>query len=129
MENASKALLIAGSVLIAILVIGFGMKIFNTTAEPASEVEGTMITAAMTTFNNKFLKYSGSQRGSSIKALANEIIANNTNSARKVSFEADGQTSASAIMSAISSVQPMASYNVTIKDTDNDGYIDYIEFS
>ena len=47
MENASKALLIAAAVLIVILIIAFGMKIFNSagdTSADATEV-GEQITA------------------------------------------------------------------------------------
>ena len=33
MENATKALLIAGSVLIAILLIALGLRIFNSTTD------------------------------------------------------------------------------------------------
>ena len=37
MENASKALLIAAGVLIVILLIAFGMSIFNSTGETADQ--------------------------------------------------------------------------------------------
>ena len=37
MENASKALLIAAAVLIVILIIAFGMKIFNSTGDTSAD--------------------------------------------------------------------------------------------
>lgn len=40
MENASKALLIAAAVLIVILLIAFGMRIFNSTGSTAKDAEG-----------------------------------------------------------------------------------------
>ena len=45
MENASKALLIAAAVLIVILLIAFGMSIFNSTGDTSSQAEqvGTQI--------------------------------------------------------------------------------------
>ena len=41
MENASKALLIAAAVLIVILLIAFGMRIFNSTADVSSDATET----------------------------------------------------------------------------------------
>ena len=41
MENASKALLIAAAVLVVILLIAFGMKIFNSTANVSGQSEAT----------------------------------------------------------------------------------------
>ena len=79
MENASKALLIAGSVLIVILLIAFGMKIFNSTSGSADEIEGTMQTAEMAMFNNKFLPYVGTNKPKAqAMSLMNQIIVNNS---------------------------------------------------
>ena len=41
MENASKALLIAAAVLIVILLIAFGMRIFNSTGDVSSQATDT----------------------------------------------------------------------------------------
>ena len=41
MENASKALLIAAAVLIVILLIAFGMRIFNSTGDVSSQATST----------------------------------------------------------------------------------------
>ena len=41
MENASKALLIAAAVLIVILLIAFGMKIFNSTGNVSGQATST----------------------------------------------------------------------------------------
>lgn len=128
MENATKALLIAGSVLIVILLIALGMRIFNSTSGTADQVEGTMQTTEMAMFNNKFLSYSGSQSGSNVKALANVVIAHNANSSRKVTFQS--KTDATDIISAISGVDSSTKYTVTIEDNNpKDGYIDTILFT
>lgn len=126
MENASKALLISASILIATLLIGFGMRIFNQSAEPVNEFGGTMDATAIATFNSKFLKYGGTQNGGRVKSLANEVISHNASAARKVSFK--GSTEANGIISAISSVNSMSTYTVTITDSNGDGYIDTISF-
>ena len=41
MENASKALLIAAAVLVVILIIAFGMRIFNSTSDVSSQADQT----------------------------------------------------------------------------------------
>ncbi len=41
MENASKALLIAAAVLVVILIIAFGMRIFNSTSDVSGQADST----------------------------------------------------------------------------------------
>jgi len=75
MENASKALIIAGAILLSILLISLGILIFNQ-AQSAINSSG-MSDAELTAFNQKFTKYEGSQKGSTIRSLAQEAMANN----------------------------------------------------
>ncbi|MGN1296899.1 MAG: hypothetical protein ACI4VH_00460 [Clostridia bacterium] len=76
MENASKALIIAGAILLAILLISLGIMIFN---QAQTVVNGSGMTEAeITTFNSKFQKYEGSQKGSVVKSLINDILAVNS---------------------------------------------------
>ena len=53
MENASKALIIAGAILLAILLISLGIMIFNQASNTVSN--SGMTEAEVTSFNNKFL--------------------------------------------------------------------------
>ena len=76
MENASKALIIAGAILLAILLISLGIMIFNQAQDTVNN--SGMTQAEITTFNNKFLKYEGTQKGS------NEVIASNADSSNPV---------------------------------------------
>ena len=77
MENASKALIIAGAILLAILLISFGIMIFNQAQDTVNN--SGMSQAQIQTFNNKFLKYEGLKRaGSEVKSLLNEVIASNS---------------------------------------------------
>ena len=76
MENASKALIIAGAILLAILLISLGIMIFNQAQDTVNN--SGMSQAELQAFNNKFLKYEGdSRKGSEVKALLNEVIASN----------------------------------------------------
>lgn len=77
MENATKALLIAAAVLVAILIISFGLVIYNksTTATDSADLTATQIQAQ----NEKFAKYEGeNQRGSVVNALLQTALTNNT---------------------------------------------------
>ena len=77
MENATKALLIAAAVLVAILIISFGLVIYNksTTAADSADLTATQIQAQ----NEKFAKYEGeNQRGSVVNALLETVLTNNT---------------------------------------------------
>lgn len=89
MENASKALLIAGSILIAILLIAVGMKVFNSTSGTTDSVETTMSAAELTMFNKKFLSYVGANKSKAqVVSLLNTIISHNatTNPIYKVNI-------------------------------------------
>jgi len=77
MENASKALIIAGAILLAILLISLGIMIFSQAQDTVNS--GGMSDAEMQAFNSKFLKYEGKNKtGSEIKALKNEVDVNNS---------------------------------------------------
>ena len=88
MENASKALLIAGSVLIAILLIAIGVRVLNSTQGTTDATESTMQTTATTMFNNKFITYTGRNKGFvDVSSIQQIIIANNaTTPGHKVDF-------------------------------------------
>ncbi len=101
MENASKALIISGSILIAILLIAYGVNTFNS-AQPATQgVRQTMDATQIATFNNKFAGYTGTTvPRAKVKALANVIIANNAKSSNKVYFGTGTVTDPSAVQNA-----------------------------
>ena len=75
MENASKALIIAGAILLAILLISLGIMIFN---QAQDTVSGSgMDQAAVTTFNNQLIKYEGNIKGTMVKSMIQEVLAIN----------------------------------------------------
>lgn len=123
MENATKALVIAGAMLTAIAIIALGVGVFNDSAEPVGQVQDTMDTTTLATFNNQFLKYNGKQSGSKVKALAGDVMAHNANSDKKVKF--NGSDVASSIITAMAGIDSMKAYNVTMA-TDANGYINSI---
>ncbi|MCI9016774.1 MAG: hypothetical protein HFJ53_06400 [Clostridia bacterium] len=82
MENASKALIIAGAILIAILLIGVGMMVFRGAQGGIDEAVAQMSSNEKQMYNNQFDTYSGTKvRGSNVKALIGVIITNNQTNA------------------------------------------------
>ena len=77
MENASKALIIAGAILLSILLISLGIMIFNQAQDTVTN--SGMTEAELTAFNNKFLKYEGTQKGTMVKSMMQDVMANNAN--------------------------------------------------
>lgn len=76
MENATKALLIAAAVLIAILIISLGIVIYNQASETINSVN--MSGQEIQAFNDQFLKYDGQgKRGTEINALLKTALNNN----------------------------------------------------
>lgn len=78
MENASKALIIAGAILISILLISVGVLIMNSTGDTQKSVEDNAATIAIRTFNSNFTPYEGeSQSASQIRTLVSAVKASN----------------------------------------------------
>ena len=76
MENASKALIIAGAILLAILIISLGILIFSQAQDTINSVN--MDEQEIMAFNNKFTPYIGNnKRGSEVNALAQAVLSNN----------------------------------------------------
>ena len=76
MENASKSLLIAGSILVCILIIAVGMYIYNTSGSSIQASVSTMSTSEVEAYNTKYTMYEGEQTGASIKSLVGVLVSN-----------------------------------------------------
>ena len=91
MENASKALIIAGAILLAILIIGLGVYIYRQAAGVIDT--GTMDQLVVSQFNAQFEPYLGNNvSGSNVKQLIK--IINASNRAKEdlpVTIEVDGE--------------------------------------
>ncbi len=76
MENASKALIIAGAILLAILLISLGILIYNQAQDTIGHVN--LSEQEIAAFNNKFTPYEGKNiRGPQVNALIQAVVANN----------------------------------------------------
>ena len=103
MENASKALLIAGAILVCILLIGIGMLVYSSAQGTVSEAVQQMNSQEKTAFNSQFETYAGNnQSGSQVKALLQKVRSNNVANADVegktvgVNFQNNGASSVTA---------------------------------
>ena len=84
MENATKALLIAAAVLIAILLISLGVGVFNSASEQMDKADLSEYEAQK--FNDKFTPYAGTNiSGSDVNALV-EAVVNSNNAPGQTNF-------------------------------------------
>ena len=75
MENASKALIIAGAILLSILIIGLGMYIYQ---QANSATQGTNLDPTKAqAYNGEFLQYEGVRTGTDVKALVSAVANHN----------------------------------------------------
>ena len=78
MENASKALLIAGAILICILLIAVGMYIYQSAQGTISAAASKMSNQDKEIYNSMIKKYVGeNKRGSDVKAMIEQVISQN----------------------------------------------------
>lgn len=78
MENASKALIIAGAILISILIIAIGMYIYTNSQASIYNATSQMSTQEKAAFNQTWTTYEGQQSGSNCKTLIAQVLSSNT---------------------------------------------------
>lgn len=90
MENASKALLMAGGILTALLVIGALILMFNQLGSYQKGNSEAEKNSQIASFNRKFEKYAeGKINGTDIISLANEVVNYNLGDAKTNSIDYD----------------------------------------
>lgn len=134
MENASKALIIAGAIILAILIIGLGMFIYQ---QASGAISGANLDPQkVAAYNAQFEDYEGTISGTQARALYS-LIRNHNNS--KVDdttlqvaltiegndYEAGAKKPASdvAIVLPANTLKAGKTYNVTFATDPNSGYI------
>lgn len=79
MDNASKALLMAGSVLLAIMIISLAMYLFANFHQATSQIEGNVEESQVMQFNNQFTKYEGNNQVTIYEVLSMANLATQNN--------------------------------------------------
>lgn len=78
MENASKALIIAGAILISIILISIGILVVNSSSIFTDTAEQSLDQADIERFNGEFFRYEGVKKGSEVKTLMSKITTSNS---------------------------------------------------
>ena len=117
MENASKALIIAGAILLAILLISLGIMIFNQASSTLND--SNISDAQKSTFNAKFQKYEGSIKGSQLKSLINEIIAVNNDDNDENDITDAGSSATGASITGTGWIKTTTTYTVSFPNYTN----------
>ena len=77
MENATKALLIAAAVLVAILIISLGLVVYNIAEETVNN-NSSLSAQEIQAFNDQFTQYEGENvRGTRVNSLLKTALNNN----------------------------------------------------
>ncbi len=119
MENASKALLIAGSVLIAILLIGVGMLIYSRATGLVDTASSAMNSQEILAFNNQFASFEGTQKGSSVRSLISKVIASNATYKGSREVAINGEKIADNLSNYSKTINTAKDYKVTFTGYDN----------
>lgn len=119
MENASKALIIAGAILISILLITLGIIVYNGSRSTIDESMGSMDETTITMTNSKISQYEGdSVSASSVRALFNQIQSTNSVTGRNIATK--GVTD-------VTTVSNSKKYKVKVSKYDSDGLISEVK--
>lgn len=132
MENASKALIIAGAILIAIVLVTVGVVIINSFSP--EDATGELDQRTIEIFNSKFVSNSGeSVRGSAVKTLLSNVISSNgsNDTSKSIAVTVDGANStkdANKISEISRDINTSHKYTVTLSYA-NSGLVNSIDIA
>ena len=132
MDNASKALIMAGAILISIAIVGVGVFIFSSTSSITNSGQQQLDASAAQMANSTLRQYAGDrQRGSTVNEFVEYVRVLNTNDTFPVDLTfvttMDGTSGGMNIpASGDPGVVANSYYTVKLKDNDSDGYYDQI---
>lgn len=113
MENASKALLIAGGVLLSLIVLSVLVMVQRTVGDNLKQQDDTVAAEQLANFNMKYKSYDKNIRGIDIRSLINMADDDNLKDSRQITIkffvkkDLSGNTQPGAVGSAISDLAPL----------------------
>ena len=90
MENATKGLMIAGAILIAIVLIGIGVFLVSQAQVFMDQGGDQFDEMTIMSFNSQFENYSGRRSGSEVKKLISIVNTNNLTAHREETYTEEG---------------------------------------
>lgn len=126
MENASKALIIAGAILLSILIIGLGMAIYQQASGAIGNAN--MDPQKIQAYNSEFASYEGTKSGTQVRALLDIIRSHNLANTDDPSLNVVAMTSSAANVTAAPTELVTAATINDIKKTINAGKTYTVDF-
>lgn len=126
MENASKALIIAGAILLSILIIGLGMAIYQQASGAIGNAN--MAPQKIQSYNSEFASYEGTKSGTQVRALLDIIRSHNLANTDDPSLNVVAMTSSAAGVTAAPTELVTAAAINDIKKTINAGKTYTVDF-
>ena len=123
MENASKALIIAGAILLSILIISLGIMVYNNSKNTVNNQN--LGKQEVQTFNSEWETYVGDTRtASEVRTMIQAVIAHNGSETRNTSnryIEVEGKAAGtdSETLSTSSNATNTAPTNITVSNLNN----------
>ena len=130
MENASKALIIAGAILVSILLISVGI-IINSTGKMTDQVGTSADKMAIDTFNAQFTSYEGNAVSSNqIRALVSGINSSNgSNEATSSADEKYVELAWTSPLTGVGDLKTTKKYKVSLSYDTTTGYVNKVTIS
>ena len=127
MDNASKALIMAGAILIAVAIVGIGIYIFSAANGMTDDALNQIDALTVTSINSQLQQYEGAIRGRELKQAIN--IARSINKQNTLPDSGKIQVNGSALtVTSTSGITDNTTYTVTFGYSDA-GYINNIIFN
>lgn len=123
MENASKALIIAGAILLSILIISLGIMVYNNAKNTVNNQN--LDKQEVQTFNSEWETYVGDTRtASEVRTMIQAVIAHNGSETRNTSnryiqVEEKAKKTASNTVSTAANAVTTAPNNITVSNLNN----------
>ena len=130
MDNASKALIMAGAILIAVAIVGIGIYIFSAANGMTDDALNQIDALTVTSINSQLQQYEGEIRGREVKALLNTARSINKQNAlpnsQQIKAVLPGSSNVADIPDDTSSIKDNSIYKVTFSYGGAGGYINQI---
>lgn len=126
MENASKALIMAGAILVAIVIVSMGVMLIAKNQGTVEQGANDADIIAQKTFNSMFYKYSGTIKGSTLKQLFIDVKSSNNKYPTRQIF-INGSNDSATLSTMQSGINSYNNYTVKVEEG-ADGYVNSITY-
>ena len=128
MDNASKALIMAGAILIAVALVGVGVYLYSTATEQVASGSQELDAAKVRTLNSKLEMYEGEINGAKVKSLIKNVNTYN----KKGTFPGNPTSNPSNVTIEVVTAEsgaPSASFSVVQKTVAGENTTSAIEYT